>query len=318
MAALHPSLEQGILSTREVGTLLPEFGHLAAVASGVLLITCDDLGDGILWFRREIAQPVRWAGNPDATKECDEGSSRLSPRKSFAAWEVMQRGRSLPWQPSEMVAARKLQTGIARSLLRHEAVAETRNQIGAINQSQMMIEFAMDGTILRVNDNVLRRFGYTAADLEGKDHSILLPKEDQGSARQQEFWEGLRQGKFQSGEFKRIGADGREVWVEVRYNPIFGRDGLPVKILAFATDETERVINRLENEGRIRDDEARLQVVVDNVMAGIIMFDQAGIIASINAAGVRMFGYQAEDVMGRNVNILIPSPNVNLHDTYLA
>jgi PAS domain S-box-containing protein len=320
MQALHPRLEDGIVSTRAVGALLPQFDHLAAVASGVLMISFDDLGDGIVWFRGEIAQTVRWAGKPDATKVYYEGSYRLGPRKSFAAWEVVQHGRSLPWRPREMEAARKLQIGIARSLLHRaaEAAIEASNQIGAINESQMVIEFTMDGTILRVNDNVLRRFGYDAADLEGKDHSILLPKEDQGSARQREFWAGLRQGKFQTGEFKRITADGREVWVDVRYNPILGKDGLPVKILAFATDETERVTNRIENEGRIRDNEARLQVIVDNVMAGIIVIDQAGVIASINAAGLRMFGYQADEAIGQNVRILIPESDRDKHDAHMA
>jgi len=43
--------------------------------------------------------------------------------------------------------------------------------------------------------------------------------------------------------------------------------------VAFATDETERVRNRLESEGKIRDGEARLKAIVDNVHAGIIMID---------------------------------------------
>jgi PAS domain S-box-containing protein len=187
-----------------------------------------------------------------------------------------------------------------------EAVANYRGQIEAIDRSQMMIEFNMDGTIIRANDNVLRRFGYKQSDLEGKHHSVILSPEDKGDTRQEEFWAELREGKFQSGEFRRVGIDGREVWVEVRYTPIFGSDGVPFRVVAFATDETERVRNRLENEARIRDAEARLRVIVDNVPAGIIVIDKESRITSVNPAALRLFGYEAGELAGKDIAMLMP------------
>lgn len=184
--------------------------------------------------------------------------------------------------------------------------ADYRDQIQAINGCQMMIEFNMDGTILRANESVLRRFGYTQEQMVGRDHSLILSEEDKGSARQREFWEQLRLGRFQSGEFRRVGADGREVWVEVRYTPISGADGRPRKVVAFATDETDRVATRIANERKIRETEAHLQAIVDNVLVGIVLLDSAGTICSVNPAAVQMFGYESTELAGRGIGDLIP------------
>ena len=196
--------------------------------------------------------------------------------------------------------------------------ADYRDQIEAINRCQMMIEFNMDGTIIRANDSVLRRFGYTHAQMAGKDHSIILNEEDKSSRQQQEFWEQLRLGQFQSGEFRRIGAGGREVWVEVRYTPICGPDGQPRKVVAFATDETDRVNTRIANERKIRETEAHLQAIVDNVIVGIFLVDARGVVVSINRAAVRMFGYAADDAVGRPIETFLPELTSRPVDTASA
>jgi PAS domain S-box-containing protein len=196
--------------------------------------------------------------------------------------------------------------------------ADYRDQIEAINRCQMMIEFNMDGTILRTNEGVLNRFGYTHAQMAGRDHSILLSEEDRGGKRQQELWEALRRGNFQSGEFRRVGAGGQEVWVEVRYTPISGPDGLPRKVVAFATDETERVTTRIANERRIRQAEAHLRAIVENVPVGIVMLDGDGTVLSMNPAAVRMFGYGAGEGAGLNIAALIPGPDIIPRERQLA
>jgi PAS domain S-box-containing protein len=194
---------------------------------------------------------------------------------------------------------------------------DCRDQIEAIDRSQMMIEFNMDGTILRVNDAVLERFGFTQSQMVGHDHGIILNEDDKDSERQRNLWEELRRGNFQSGEFRRIGAGGREVWVEVRYTPIRGTDGAPRKVVAFATDETQRVTRRIENERRIREAEAHLQIIVDNVLVGIVMIDEDDTIASLNPAAMRMFGC-TQEVLGSNIVTLVPGGAFIPTDLYLA
>jgi len=74
---------------------------------------------------------------------------------------------------------------------KEDAVANYRGQVEAINRSQMMIEFDLDGTIIKSNDNYLRVLGFTAADLEGQHNSIFVTEEYQRSEAYNEFWNNL-------------------------------------------------------------------------------------------------------------------------------
>jgi two-component system sensor histidine kinase/response regulator len=187
-------------------------------------------------------------------------------------------------------------------------------QIEAINRSQMMVEFSMDGAIIRANDNYLRAFGYQGVELTGRYHDIFVSEESRRSAEHEEFWKELRAGHYQTGLFRCIDKEGNTVWIEASYNPILGPDGIPTKVVKFASNVTERI--GIQND--LKDAEARLQAILDNVLDGIITIDDGGIIASINSAAVKMFGYEVGDVVGRNVKMLMPEPDRSAHDSYLA
>jgi two-component system, sensor histidine kinase and response regulator len=189
-----------------------------------------------------------------------------------------------------------------------------RGQIEAINQSQMMIEFYMDGTIIKANANYLRVFGWQDIELAGKHHSVFVTEECRQSIEYQKFWQELRAGRYQAGQFSRIDKRGIEVWIEASYNPILGPDGIPLKIVSFASNVTERVLSQND----LKDAEGRLQAILDNVLDGIITIDGSGNITSVNLAAVRIFGYQVEEVVGRNVKILMPEPDRSQHDGHLA
>ncbi len=200
---------------------------------------------------------------------------------------------------------------------RQEAAKEAVNyqeQIEAINRSQMMVELGMDGTIIKVNDNYLREFGYQGFELAGKYHDILISEESRQSAEYEGFWKELRAGHYQNGLFRRVDKQGNAVWIEASYNPILGPDGVPAKVVGFASNVTERI--RIQSD--LKDAEARLQAILDNVLDGIITIADGGIIASINAAAVKMFGYEVGDVVGRNVKMLMPEPDRSAHDSHLA
>ena len=196
-----------------------------------------------------------------------------------------------------------------------DAEADYRGQIEAINRSQMMIEFAMDGTIIRANENYLRAFGYTHADIEGKNHSIFVSEESRQSKAYAEFWDGLRNGVYQAGLFQRIDKRGEEVWIEASYNPVPGPDRNPVKVVKFvAANVTERV--HIQNQ--LKDAEARLQAILNSVLDGIITIDEAGTIVSLNPAAMKMFEYEQSEVAGKNIKMLMPDPDRSAHDGYLA
>ena len=110
--------------------------------------------------------------------------------------------------------------------------------LDAIGRSQAVIEFAMDGTILAANANFLNAMGYEAREIVGQHHRMFVAPGHDG-ADYETFWEGLRAGRFDAGEYKRIGKGGREVWIQASYNPVIGADGKPFKVVKFASDITQ-------------------------------------------------------------------------------
>ena len=122
--------------------------------------------------------------------------------------------------------------------------ADYAGQIAAIGKSQAVIEFDMDGTIIDANDNFLNAMGYTLADLKGKNHSMCVMPEYAQSDEYAAFWAALRRGEYQTGEFKRMGRGGKEVWISASYNPVFDMNGRPFKVVKYATDVTKQVMTR--------------------------------------------------------------------------
>ena len=195
-----------------------------------------------------------------------------------------------------------------------DAVANYREQVEAIQRSGMMIEFNMDGTIIKANGHFLQAFQYLPADMIGKDHSVFVGDEYKQSAEYKAFWERLRQGEFQSGLYPRVDRGGNKLWIEATYNPIYGPDKVPIKVVEFAANVTERV----RIQGELEEAQARLQAILDNVLDGIITIDSAGQILSMNPSAVRMFECEPVEVVGQNVKMLMPRPDRDHHDAHLA
>jgi PAS domain S-box-containing protein len=73
-----------------------------------------------------------------------------------------------------------------------------------------------------------------------------------------------------------------------------------------------------ERTAQLSEQKQRLQAVVDTAVEGIITINERGIVDSMNDAAERMFGYRADEVIGRNVSLLMPAPYREHHDGYLA
>ncbi|KAF7764760.1 methyl-accepting chemotaxis protein [Pseudoalteromonas citrea] len=118
--------------------------------------------------------------------------------------------------------------------------ANFEGQLSAINKSQAVIEFDMDGTILKANDNFLNTMGYRLDEIQGKHHSLFAEPNYAASNEYSMFWQKLKLGQFDSGEYKRVGKGGKEVWIQATYNPILDTNGQPFKVVKYATDITQR------------------------------------------------------------------------------
>jgi methyl-accepting chemotaxis protein len=121
-----------------------------------------------------------------------------------------------------------------------ERVAELEATIAAIGKSQAVIEFHMDGTIVTANENFLGAMGYLLDEIQGRHHRIFVDPAEQDSAAYAEFWASLNRGEYQSGEFRRIGKGGKEVWIQASYNPILDLSGKPFKVIEFARDTSRQ------------------------------------------------------------------------------
>ncbi len=118
--------------------------------------------------------------------------------------------------------------------------ADSEGQLAAISKVQAIIEFELDGTIVRANDLFLNAVGYRADEVLGRHHSMFVPADEARSTAYKDFWRRLRNGEHDTGQYMRLGKGGRQVWIEASYNPIFDAQGRPFKVVKFATDITKR------------------------------------------------------------------------------
>ncbi|HEX8540166.1 MAG TPA: PAS domain-containing methyl-accepting chemotaxis protein [Pseudomonas sp.] len=119
--------------------------------------------------------------------------------------------------------------------------AETRSKLAALDRAMAVVEFDLNGNVLVANDNFLKVMGYGAAELKGKQHRLFCEPSLVNSAEYSDFWRRLNAGEFFSGQFKRLAKNGRVVWLEASYNPVYDADGKLYKIVKFASDISDRV-----------------------------------------------------------------------------
>src|SRR5687768_9677384 len=93
--------------------------------------------------------------------------------------------------------------------------------LDAMQRSQAIIEFDMQGKILTANENFCRALGYALSEIVGQHHRLFVDPQDAASSDYREFWARLGRGEFDSRQYKRIGKGGREIWIEASYNPVF-------------------------------------------------------------------------------------------------
>lgn len=168
--------------------------------------------------------------------------------------------------------------------------------IEAIEQTQAVIEFDLQGKILRANKNFLDLLGYSLEEVRGRPHSMFMPSEYANSQEYRAFWQNLRTGKPQTGEFRRITKCGTCVWIQATYTPI-GRAGKVQRIVKFATDVTAQVLEHARNESQIK---------AINRAQAIIEFSPDGTILDANENFLTLMGYSLNEIRGEKHQIFVP------------
>ena len=112
----------------------------------------------------------------------------------------------------------------------------------AIDRSMAVIAFSPDGHVQHANGNFLQCLGYQLDDVLGQHHRMFCTRDYAASPAYASFWDGLRQGRYHQGQVQRVSRQGRTVWMEASYNPVFTQEGTVSGVVKVATDITDKVM----------------------------------------------------------------------------
>lgn len=169
-------------------------------------------------------------------------------------------------------------------------------QATAISRSQAVIEFNLDGTVIKANENFLKALGYTLDEIKGKHHSMFVEPAIRESVAYREFWGNLNRGDFQAGQFKRVAKGGKEIWIEASYNPVMDKSGKPFKVIKFATDITAQKFESLEAHGKV--------IAISRAQA-VIEFNLDGTVIVANENFLNTLGYTLAEIQGRHHSMFV-------------
>lgn len=171
---------------------------------------------------------------------------------------------------------------------------DAEGKLGAIDRSQAVIEFDMQGKVLAANSNFLKLMEYSAEEITGRHHRMFVDAAYAATPQYQAFWESLGRGQFESGEYKRVAKGGREVWIQATYNPIYDPRGNLVKVVKFASDVTESKLKNSEFEAKVE---------AINLGQAVIEFDLDGHVLNANRNFLNAMGYTSREIQGQHHSI---------------
>ncbi len=174
--------------------------------------------------------------------------------------------------------------------------SDLQAKIDALDKSQAVIEFNIDGTILAANANFLSAVGYTLEEVQGKHHSMFVSPQDRESPAYRTFWNELSRGVFQSAQYRRVGKGGREIWIQATYNPILDAAGTAHKVVKFCTDITQQKVQMADLEG---------QISAINKSNAVIHFNLDGTIIDANANFLGAVGYSLGEIKGQHHRMFV-------------
>ncbi|HET6587100.1 MAG TPA: PAS domain S-box protein [Oleiagrimonas sp.] len=177
---------------------------------------------------------------------------------------------------------------------------EAQARLAAIVSSSQdaIVGHALDGTILSWNTAAEKIFGYPAAEAFGRPMTMLLPEGLQDELPR--LIRRMRHGQNPTpqSDVARIKRGGEEIEVSLTVSPVLGADGKLIGASTIARDIGDRK--------RVEEERGRLAAIIEHADDAIVSKDLDGIIRTWNAGAERLFGYRAEEVIGKPITILMP------------
>jgi len=200
--------------------------------------------------------------------------------------------------------------------------ADARRAALCAEELNLLAESATDHAIFMVdaadevtvwNKGAERLFGWSEAEAVGRSGAAFFPAAAAAAGTPaRDLAEALAQGRLTSERWQ-MRRDGSEFLAEVTVTPQRDGDGNLRGYAKVLRDITDRHAFQQAVERR----ERHLQSILDTVPDAMIVIDGRGLIISFSAAAQTMFGYSEEELIGRNVSLLMPSPDRERHDSYL-
>jgi methyl-accepting chemotaxis protein len=177
-----------------------------------------------------------------------------------------------------------------------------------LEESQAVIDFSTDGTILNANTQFLQIMGYDLHEIVGQHHRIFMATEDATSEAYKAFWQDLRSGKCQSKTFRRIAKGGRPVWLQAIYFPMRDDKGKVSHVLKVVNDRSAVHQSELDTKGKM--------LALDRAQA-VIEFNLDGTILTANENFLSTMGYSLPEIVGQPHSMFVPD-TIRQSPDYLA
>lgn len=182
---------------------------------------------------------------------------------------------------------------------------ENQKLVDGVSRQFAVIEFDMDGTVTNANANFCAATGYTIDEIRSQHHRKFCDPAYAQSNAYRDFWVKLNRGEQDSGDYRRFGKGGKEIWINATYFPITDTNGRPYKVVKFATDITEQ--RRLASVAQ------RAADALDSVATNVLVCDETFTVTYGNRKSqdtlrklepllIEMFGVRANQVIGINID----------------
>lgn len=170
------------------------------------------------------------------------------------------------------------------------------------------------GIIETVNPAAARIFGYAPEEIIGKNVKILMPEPDHSQH------DGYIENYHRTGVGKIIGI-GREVLGKKKDGTVFpfllSISEVNLKDKQIFTGIVHDITELKKAEAALRESENKINSIIQGAVDGIVTINTRGIIEMVNPAAAKQFGYDAEELLGQSINLLMPEPDRSLHDSYM-
>lgn len=166
----------------------------------------------------------------------------------------------------------------------------------ALYANTAIAEFSPQGVFLDASPAFLKITGYTKNELIGHQHSLLLSPEDQKSHDYLNFWNNLRHGQPQAGEYRRVDKAGQDFWVQGTYMPVRLANGKVVRIVKLAFDITAVHKKAFEDASILR---------AINHSQAVVSFTPAGVILYANDVFSTAMGYELSEIKGKHHSLFV-------------